>query len=127
MTLLLVTAAALTSANEPIWAVFPMTFAMGAENAVFEKDGDVGIGLTYMTGALVKAGQRFATTILGGDRLGWAPYLLLWVGLVAGGVAGALASKCFGAAGTWFAAAAAAGLAFASARLGPAGHAPAQP
>lgn len=126
VTLLLVIAAMLTSVGEPVWAVFPMALAMGVENAVFEKDGDIGIGLTYMTGALVKAGQRFATALLGGERLGWAPYLLLWMGLALGSVAGAWASLWLGGGGLWLAAAIAAGLAWASARLGSAGHEPVQ-
>ena len=32
-----------------------LAFAMGAENATFERDGEVLVGLTYMTGTLVKA------------------------------------------------------------------------
>lgn len=126
VSLLLVVAAALTAA-EPFWAMFPMALAMGAENAVFEKDGDVGIGLTYMTGALVKAGQRLAAALLGGERWSWVPYLLLWLGLAAGALTGALASRWLGAGGVWLAAGAAASLGFASARLGPAGHEPAPP
>jgi uncharacterized membrane protein YoaK (UPF0700 family) len=61
-----------------------MALAMGAENAVFERDGEVSIGLTYMTGTLVKVGQRLTAALFGGDRFAWAPYLLLWAGLAAG-------------------------------------------
>lgn len=67
-----------------------MAMAMGAENAVFERDGEVQIGLTYMTGTLVKVGQRIALVLRGGAPFGWWPYLLLWTGLVGGAVAGAL-------------------------------------
>lgn len=70
-------------------AAAAMALAMGAENTVFERDGEVQIGLTYMTGALVKVGQHIAQALRGGARLGWLPYLLLWAGLVAGAVAGA--------------------------------------
>lgn len=66
-----------------------MALAMGAENAVFERDGEVQIGLTYMTGTLVKVGQRIAQALRGGALFGWMPYLALWAGLVAGAVAGA--------------------------------------
>ena len=41
-------------------AIAAMALAMGAENAVFEREGEVHIGLTYMTGTLVKFGQRLA-------------------------------------------------------------------
>ena len=34
-----------------------MVLAMGLENAVFQIEGGAGLGLTYMTGALVKVGQ----------------------------------------------------------------------
>lgn len=61
-----------------------MVMAMGAENAVFQQNGETSIGLTYMTGALVKCGQRIAAIFYGGPRWAWAPYALLWVGLVAG-------------------------------------------
>lgn len=71
-----------------------LAFAMGAENGVFQRDGEVSIGLTYMTGTLVKMGQRLATTLMHapGERA-WVPYLLLWLGFVAGGAAGAVASR----------------------------------
>lgn len=79
----------------PLVAI-PMALAMGAENTVFAEDGDVRIGLTYMTGTLVKLGKRLVAALLGGDRFGWAPFLFLWSGLLAGAVAGALAYRAFG-------------------------------
>ena len=96
-----------------------MALAMGAENAVFEQDGEVQIGLTYMTGTLVKLGQRITAALLGGARWAWAPYLMLWLGLVLGAVAGAEAYARFGLGSLWFAAAAAAGFTVIAARLGP--------
>lgn len=75
--------------------------AMGAENTTFERDGEVSIGLTYMTGTLVKLGQRLAGVFLGGPKLAWAPYLLLWLGLVSGAVAGAMVWPVAGLAGLW--------------------------
>ena len=74
----------------------PMVLAMGAENTVFSEDGEVRIGLTYMTGTLVKLGKRLTSALLGGDRTGWVPFLMLWLGLVSGAVAGALAYGRFG-------------------------------
>ena len=67
-----------------------MAAAMGAVNNMFQRDGEVIIGVTYMTGALVKLGQALASAVTGGPAFGWLPHLLLWLGLVAGAVAGAL-------------------------------------
>ena len=46
---------------------------MGAENTLFEREGEVSFGLTYMTGALVKIGQGLATMLSGGERMTWWP------------------------------------------------------
>lgn len=76
-------------------------FCMGLENTLFERDGSVSFGLTYMTGALVKIGQGFATLISGGARFEWLPYLLLWLGLVSGAAIGALMFGMFGLNSLW--------------------------
>ena len=98
-------AAALNAFGHETAAVILMVLAMGSENAAFESDGEVHIGLTYMTGTLVKFGQRIADAVVGGRRFAWAPYLLLWMGLVFGAVAGAAAYLRFGLDGLWIAAA----------------------
>jgi uncharacterized membrane protein YoaK (UPF0700 family) len=108
---LLALAAFLNAAGATSFAVAAMALAMGAENAVFEHNGEVRIGLTYMTGALVKVGQKLSAALLGGDRLAWAPYLLLWLGLVSGACAGATIYPYLGLNGLWIAAGVAAGLA----------------
>lgn len=66
-----------------------MAFAMGGMNATFERDGEVQIGLTYMTGTIVKAGQRIAGALMGEDPAAWRPHALLWISLSFGAVAGA--------------------------------------
>jgi uncharacterized membrane protein YoaK (UPF0700 family) len=71
-------------------------FCMGLENTLFEREGSVSFGLTYMTGALVKIGQGLATMISGGPRLDWVPYVLLWLGLIIGAAVGALMFGIFG-------------------------------
>ena len=91
--------------------------AMGAENAVFEQDGEISIGLTYMTGTLVKLGQRLALALRGADPFGWTSYLKLWLGLLTGAVFGAAADHRLGLAALWGAALAAALLAGAAAGL----------
>ncbi len=85
-------------------AVAAIVLAMGLENAVFQIHGGAGLGLTYVTGALVKAGQQIAAALTGGPRLGWLPNLLLWAALVAGSLCGALAYHWINLAAIWFAA-----------------------
>jgi uncharacterized membrane protein YoaK (UPF0700 family) len=102
---LLLTAAALCyAAGLPNTAIAAIVLAMGLENAVFQIDGGAGLGLTYVTGALVKVGQLIATALTGGPRWGWAPNLLLWAALVAGSLCGALAYHWINLAAIWFAA-----------------------
>jgi uncharacterized membrane protein YoaK (UPF0700 family) len=88
-------------------AVAAIVLAMGLENAVFQIEGGAGLGLTYVTGALVKAGQLVAAALTGGARWAWVPNLLLWAALVAGSLCGALAYYWINLAAIWFAAAAA--------------------
>jgi uncharacterized membrane protein YoaK (UPF0700 family) len=80
--------------------------AMGATNAVFRRDGEVSIGVTYMTGTLVRLGQNIAAALRGGDPLGWLPHFLLWLGLLSGGIIGSIAFPLVGLAGLLPAAAA---------------------
>jgi len=115
---LLTIAAALASAGTQHAAIVVAGLAMGAENAIFERDGEVHIGLTYMTGTLVKLGQRITAALLGGSRVAWMPYLLLWLGLVAGGLAGALIYPPLGLGALWIAAGVAAMLAIVAAKIG---------
>ncbi|AOH86153.1 hypothetical protein AWL63_21525 [Sphingomonas panacis] len=96
-----------------------MANAMGALNAVFQRDGEVSVGVTYMTGTLVKFGQHLAAALAGGPRFTWAPYLLLWLGLVAGAVAGAAVFPALGLGALWIAVAATAVLLAATVAIGP--------
>jgi uncharacterized membrane protein YoaK (UPF0700 family) len=80
---------------------------MGLENAVFQIEGGGGLGLTYVTGALVKVGQLLAAALTGGPRWAWLPNLLLWAALVIGVLCGALAYHWINLAAIWFAAGAA--------------------
>ena len=108
VSLLLAIAAATGMMGYPAVAVAAMVLAMGAENAVFESDGEVRVGVTYMTGTLVKVGQRLAAIPFGGDRTAWAPFLILWFGLISGAVAGAAIYPLLGLNALWPAAGAAA-------------------
>jgi uncharacterized membrane protein YoaK (UPF0700 family) len=89
-------------------AVVSMVLAMGAENTIFQRNGEVSIGLTYMTGTLVKLGQWVAAAISGGPKDAWIPYAILWAGLVTGAFLGAVTYAHVGMNGLWIAAFAAA-------------------
>lgn len=70
-----------------------------------------------MTGTLVKLGKGITTALLGGDRFGWTPYFLLWLGLVAGAALGATAYLKLGPQALWWAAGSMALLAQVAAKL----------
>lgn len=80
-------------------AIMLTPVAMGAMNTAFQRDGEVAFGVTYMTGALVKLGQRLAITASGGAPWGWLPHLMLWSGLLFGALGGSLAYPVMGVAG----------------------------
>src|SRR5882757_2949036 len=105
--MLLAAAAIADGVGFPSVAIAGIVLAMGLENAVFQIDGGAGLGLTYVTGALVKAGQLIAATLSSGARWGWMPNLLLWAALVTGSLCGALAYHWLHLAAIWFAAGAA--------------------
>ena len=115
---LLAAAAVLGGIGMALAAGLAMAVAMGAENGVFATEDEVHIGLTYMTGTLVKLGQRLAGALAGGDRLAFLPYLGLWLGLAAGAAAGAAAYGALGDRCFWIAAMAAAGLAVVALAVG---------
>jgi uncharacterized membrane protein YoaK (UPF0700 family) len=111
MTLLLLIAAAVGSFLPGMTALLLLAVAMGAANGVFHRDGEVTFGVTYLTGSLVRMGQKLAGALMGdADRWGWLPYLLLWAGFVAGAVCGVGAETRWGWNALWFATGAAAAL-----------------
>jgi uncharacterized membrane protein YoaK (UPF0700 family) len=95
----------------PQLTIAALVLAMGLENAVFQVEpGAPGIGLTYMTGTLVRVGQLLAAALVGGPRWAWLPNLLLWAALVTGAAIGALAYQRINLSSVWFAAVFALGL-----------------
>lgn len=104
LALLLSIAAAFGSAQLTLPSLVAVALAMGAENTVFERDHELPVGLTYMTGTLVKAGQRIASALSGGERWAWLPFLWHWFALAAGAALGALAYPRIGLGGLWIAA-----------------------
>jgi uncharacterized membrane protein YoaK (UPF0700 family) len=108
VTALLAAGAALDATHHAWAAITAVVLAMGSENAAFQRDGEVTIGLTYMTGTLVKLGQRLTNAFMGGPRFAWLPYLALWCGLISGAALGAFVYPVLGFQALWFAAATAA-------------------
>lgn len=102
---LLAGAAALGHIDAPLAAALGATAAMGAVNAVFAPVGGYPVGLTYMTGTLVKIGQLLAEATQGGNPRAWWPYFAHWAALVSGAVIGALAQARLGLAALWVASA----------------------
>lgn len=71
------------------WMLAPaLAGSMGLLNAVFERGGEVSIGITYMTGTLVKLGQKVTAVLFGERGNGWHRYLLLWSALTLGSLCG---------------------------------------
>lgn len=115
---LLVLAAAVSAVAPGPLVLLLLAGAMGVENGVFNRDGEVTIGLTYMTGSLVRMGQKIADALMGtGNHWDWVPYLALWTGFVAGAVSGAASQLRWGWEALWLAVAVSAALTVAIARL----------
>ncbi|QKT09092.1 DUF1275 domain-containing protein [Gordonia sp. X0973] len=89
-TTLLVAAAGLADTQSwfPVPAALVATVGMGTMNATFLRGGEVAVPLTYVTGSVVKAGQRLADALLGGPRWEWVRPALIWAGLACGSVLG---------------------------------------
>lgn len=86
--LLLASASARAMAAEHAM-VLALVVAMGALNNTFQRGGEVSVGLTYMTGALVRLGQGCALWLAGKAEPGWGVWGTLWAGLLCGAVLGA--------------------------------------
>ncbi|WP_246202942.1 YoaK family protein [Sphingomonas lacunae] len=87
----LIALAALIAHPGDLFPALLLAMAMGAVNTLFERDGEVAVGLTYMTGTLVRLGQTLARWI---DRDpdtaidDWMRHLMLWAGFLGGGLTG---------------------------------------
>src|SRR3546814_8084799 len=87
--------------GSPGGATVPMVLAMGIANSILHTNGEVRFGVTYVTGALVKVGQRIAAAANGGAREGWKPYAAIWLALVCGAAIGASAYPVIGGRALW--------------------------
>jgi uncharacterized membrane protein YoaK (UPF0700 family) len=80
--------AGLLAAGVPLGFLGLAAAGMGAANNVFVEDGEVTVGVTYMTGALVRFGQGLAART-GGEALpSTRGYGLLWSALALGAASG---------------------------------------
>jgi uncharacterized membrane protein YoaK (UPF0700 family) len=86
--MLLASGAGLLAAGLPIPFLGASAMAMGMANNVFVRDGEVTVGVTYMTGALVRFGQGIAARLAGEPLPGARGYGLLWSALAMGAAAG---------------------------------------
>lgn len=84
--------AALLAAGLPIPFLALSAIAMGLANNVFARDGEVMVGVTYMTGALVRFGQGIAARISGEPLASTRGYGWLWTALALGAVVGGTVS-----------------------------------
>lgn len=115
--LLVVAASASALAWSIVVVMLLLAVAMGVLNNTFQREGGVTVGLTYMTGALVRMGQGIAARIAGRGGEGWIVWLALWLALATGAISGAVTWRAIGMAGLWVPALAAALLALFAARI----------
>lgn len=88
-----------------------LVLSMGALNTVLGANKVNPVGLTYMTGALVRTGQILAERLRGDRSANPAPFMLLWASLLGGAILGALVATHFAQISLWIAVIGAAGLA----------------
>ncbi|WP_233548296.1 YoaK family protein [Aurantiacibacter zhengii] len=78
-----------------------LVLAMGALNTTLSGNRRNPVGLTYMTGALVRMGQALGDRITGKQSSGWSAFAWLWTALLAGAFLGAVASQKVPSAALW--------------------------
>ena len=86
--LLLTAGAGLLAAGLSVPFLGLSAMAMGLANNVFVRDGEVTVGVTYMTGALVRFGQGIAARLAGARLESTRGYGLLWSALALGAATG---------------------------------------
>lgn len=82
-------------------AVYVLSFTVGAMNSTFERDGEVSISLTYMTGTLVKMSQNFVGAFFGEPHSHWLGHFALWASLATGALLGGWAYVEIGLKSVW--------------------------
>lgn len=118
VTLTLLMAATARAMGVPTVSLALLVMGMGALNTVLSGNRANPVGLTYMTGALVRVGQLLAEHLRGKGSANPMPFALLWASLLLGAICGAITGVDFPAASLWLASAFAAGLALFAAYIG---------
>lgn len=96
---------AMTASQGAMAPLLLLAAAMGAVNTLFERDGEVAVALTYMTGNLVRLGQAIAAMLTGsGDVRRLATLGTMWASFLIGGLAGALSYRHLALDALWVAA-----------------------
>lgn len=81
----------------PFPPILLVTFGVGALNTTFvNEDGETSIGLSYMTGTLVKLGQGIERHFHGGQLTDWLGYFLLFASFIVGAAVGGFISLVAG-------------------------------
>ena len=96
-----------------------LVIAMGALNTVLSGNRTNPVGVTYMTGALVRTGQLLADRIRGDRKASPHLFAFLWLSLLAGALVGAYVGLHWGDASLWIAAAASLALFAVATRIAP--------
>lgn len=78
-----------------------LVLAMGALNTTLSGNRKNPVGLTYMTGALVRVGQAIGDFFSGTRPSGWSPFMLLWLALLTGALLGGVAALNAPAGALW--------------------------
>ncbi len=94
--ILLTGASFLLEGPRPLMGAILLPSAMGLANVFLLGEGGVRVGLTYMTGTLVRVGIGLASLGTAGRGRAVALDLLLWLALVAGVVLGGIGRTHFG-------------------------------
>ncbi|MBB3952063.1 YoaK family protein [Aureimonas jatrophae] len=76
---------------EPVRGIPALVFAMGLLNGAMDQVDGRGVGLTYVTGALTRIGRGLGRRLLGDRSQGWHLQIWPWIGVLTGGLGGALA------------------------------------
>ncbi|UUX59408.1 YoaK family protein [Glutamicibacter halophytocola] len=105
----LLLAAAAAGTVQPNATALLLSAAMGVVNVSYTRSGEVALGLTYMTGTLVKLGQALGGAILGlvtgsnqgVNRLLWLRYAVLWAMITVGSLGGVFAYLHLGLGSLW--------------------------
>jgi uncharacterized membrane protein YoaK (UPF0700 family) len=96
-TLLLATALLLSAAQSDVaLALAPLPIAMGLQNVTARRVSEPGVGITFVTGTLVRLGQALAGAARGGEGMASLVPALTWLAMAAGAVGGAAAHVALG-------------------------------